>query len=379
MVEDDRDAFVALLRQSFNQSPPYVARMREAPIDGYRVAEIDGALVACAGSLPVGHYFGGVAVGCAGVSGVVVAPHVRGGRIAEAIVESILREQRPSAPLSSLYPATVPIYRRLGYEFGAIRCTYRVPMHRLTRFDDPLPVEPWNDDALDEVVDAHCAWAAEQHGVMERSTAYWERLCNQLGDDPVYRVLVREDGRVTGSLIYHQENGFHMDLVSHDFFWRTPAAARSLITFVARHHSLGRDFVWSGPSTDPLLFHSAEYKIREKERWHLMLRLLDVPAAIAARGYAAAIDAAVTVEVRDELFPENAGPWRIAVTGGKAEVEPAQQAEIAVGVGTLASLYSGLITPADARRSGLLDGSAGAADRLAAVFTGPAPWTPDFF
>lgn len=379
MVEDDRDEFVALIRQAFNQSPPFVARMREMPIDNYRVAVDGDRIVAAAGVLPAGHFFGGASVPCAGVSAVVVAPHVRGGRTAETLVGEMLKERRPSMPLSSLYPATVPIYRRLGYEYGAIRCTYRVPMHRLTRFADAMPVAPWDDDDLDDVVSAHRSWAAEHHGVMDRSPFYWRRLCTQMGDDPVYRVLVREEGQVTGSLIYHQENGFHMDLVAHDLFWRTPRAARSLITYIARHHSLGRDFVWAGPSTDPLLFHSAEYKLREKERWHLMLRLLDVPAAIASRGYRTGLDVAVTIEVQDGLFPENSGPWRIAVSEGKGTAEPASHAEITMPVGTLASIYSGLITPHDALRSGLLEGSAGSLDRLAEIFAGPAPWTPDFF
>lgn len=379
MVEDDRDTFVALLRQSFNQPPAFVARMREVPIDGYRVAEQDGRIVACAGVMPTGHYFGGSAVACAGVSGVVVAPHARGGRTAEILVGEMLKERRPAMPISSLYPATVPIYRRLGYEFGAIRCTYRVPMHRLTRFDDALTAEPWDDAELDEVAQAHREWAAEQSAVMERAPRYWERLTIPIGDDPVYRVLVREDGRVTGSLIYHQENGFHMDLVAHDWFWTTPRAARSLITYVARHHSLGRDFIWNGPSTDPLLFHSAEYKIREKERWHLMLRLLDVPAAVTARGYRTGVEAEVSVAVSDPLFPENRGPWRIVVSGGKAVVEPADKAEVTAPVGALASVYSGLVPPAEARRAGLIEGAEGALDRLAAIFAGPAPWTPDFF
>lgn len=379
MVEDDREQFLALVRQSFNQPPAFTERLRSVPVDNYRVAEDAGRLIACAGVLPIGHFFGGVSVPAAGVSAVAVAPHVRGGRTAEVIVAETLRERRPSMPLSSLYPATVPIYRRLGYEFGAIHCTYRVPMHGLKRFPDAIAAEPWDDDSRPEVVAAHRAWAAEHSGPMDRMPAYWDRLCTPLGDDPVYRVLVREDGEVTGSLIYHQENGFHMDLVAHDLFWRTPAAARSLITYIARHHSLGRDFIWKGPSTDALLFHTTEYKIREKERWHMMLRLLDVPAAFGARGYRPDIEAAVTIAVHDDVFPENNGPWRIQVSGGKAVVEPAKTAEIQAKVGALASVYSGLITPGDAWRAGMLEGSAGALERLAGITAGPAPWTPDFF
>jgi predicted acetyltransferase len=45
---------------------------------------------------------------------------------------------------------------------------------------------------------------------------------------------------------------------------------------------------------------------------NLWVRLLDVPAALAARRYAAPVD--VTLGVRDALLPANAGTWRL-VTG----------------------------------------------------------------
>lgn len=51
----------------------------------------------------------------------------------------------------------------------------------------------------------------------------------------------------------------------------------------------------------------------------LWLRVLDVPAALMARGYGA--DANVIVGVHDRLFPDNAGAWRVDISDGRASLE----------------------------------------------------------
>lgn len=379
MRESEREDVIGVARQAFNMSPPFVERARSNPIDPYRVAVEDGRILAAAAVWPYAHFFGGASLASAGISGVVVAPHARGRRLAETLVGSMLREVRSSMPVSTLYPATVPLYRRLGYDYAATRCTYRMPIAALRRFPGEIFVEPWTDDDLPDVVAAQRAYASGFTGTMDRVPLYWERLLRPMGDEVVYRVLVREDGAVTGSMIYTQENGFHMDLVSRDIFWRTPDAARALLSYVSRHHSLGKDFSWIGRPGDPMLFFADENKIREEERWHMMLRILDVPAALAGRGYLPGVDATVTFAVDDELLPENRGPWRLSVAGGKGSVEPGGDPELTLTPRALACLFSGFLAPHEARRAGMLDAPDPPLDRLAAAFAGPAPWTADFF
>ena len=72
----------------------------------------------------------------------------------------------------------------------------------------------------------------------------------------------------------------------------------------------------------------------------LWVRLVDVPAALAARRYATDID--VVVEVTDELLPENAGRWRLV--GGPSGAEctaSTAPARLACDVRALGELYLG--------------------------------------
>lgn len=72
----------------------------------------------------------------------------------------------------------------------------------------------------------------------------------------------------------------------------------------------------------------------------LWVRVVDVPAALAARRYATAVD--VVVEVTDTLLPENTGRWRL--TGGPQGAACARTddpAELACDVRCLGELYLG--------------------------------------
>ena len=65
------------------------------------------------------------------------------------------------------------------------------------------------------------------------------------------------------------------------------------------------------------------------------LRLVDVGAALAGRGYAT--DDAVVAEVSDEFCPWNAGRWRLGRDAGRTDDE----AELELDVADLASAYLG--------------------------------------
>jgi hypothetical protein len=129
-----------------------------------------------------------------------------------------------------------------------------------------------------------------------------------------------------------------------------------------------------GPS-DPLwwMLREQDADIAERESW--MLRLLDAPAAIAARGFPAT-DLTVPLQITDDLRPANSGRWDLTVRAGEGRlsryrtVAPSPSpdgpshagcAPLALGARGLAALYAG--TPvATLRRAGLADGGGQDAD-----------------
>ncbi|MGH3185167.1 MAG: GNAT family N-acetyltransferase, partial [Streptosporangiaceae bacterium] len=128
-----------------------------------------------------------------------------------------------------------------------------------------------------------------------------------------------------------------------------------------------------GPS-DPLwwMLREQDANIADRESW--MLRLLDAPAAIAARGFPAT-DLAVPLQITDDLLAANSGRWELTVRAGAGRLSryrtdpvpaPPSAASpggrpLALGARGLAALYAG--TPvATLRLAGLAEGGSPAAD-----------------
>jgi predicted acetyltransferase len=100
-------------------------------------------------------------------------------------------------------------------------------------------------------------------------------------------------------------------------------------------------------------------------------RLIDVPAALASRRYAAAID--LRIRVTDEELPANQAIWRLkaAPFADGAEVTPASEADVELDVRELGSLYLGGTSAVALAQAGLVRGSGEQVQRLAAAFSWP--------
>src|SRR3954467_1083607 len=125
----DLDRFPLLFRHAFastaNGTRHYVETVGPA---NFRVMRRNGAAVACLGLLDMRQYFGGGGVPCRGIAAVAVEPGERGRGTATRMMAAMLEETRAAGiPISTLYPATLPIYAKVGYARAGDRITYRMP------------------------------------------------------------------------------------------------------------------------------------------------------------------------------------------------------------------------------------------------------------
>jgi predicted acetyltransferase len=382
---DDVARIVALKAQAFNVNEIGQERERTNPnLDELRVAEIDGKVVGTARAIPFGHFYGGRAIDAAGISGVAVAAEARGKGVASAMMRELLAELKTRVPISSLYPATVPLYRRLGYGFGGVRTFWKARLDTLPQTAG-VSLEPFTERDVPSINTAYERFALGTNGLVRRSDEWWQRrVLTDWNDKTQYRYMVREGGEVTGWIVYTLEHAgadaWVSKITARDMHWATPGAGNALLSLAALHRSTSESITWAGPPTDPVADLLEEDRVESAETFRWMLRLLDVPGAIEARGYSRLIDAAATIAVIDPLFPENAGPWRIEVKDGQAKVLPsAEPAEATADVQTWAGIWASFLRARDAVRQGGLRATGDAIEALDAIFGGPLPWIADFF
>jgi predicted acetyltransferase len=166
-----------------------------------------------------------------------------------------------------------------------------------------------------------------------------------------------------------------------------PGADAALFALFGGYGSMNGAVVWSGPDPDPAAIYTLKDRFaRLTDRWHWMLRLVDLPAALQARPWPSGVAGQVAFRVEDPVCPWNTGTWRLELANGRARVEPAAApgsgpgATPAADIRGLASLFTGFASPDDLVRAGLLTGFDPAAlELLRAGFASPRPWTAEFY
>jgi predicted acetyltransferase len=138
-------------------------------------------------------------------------------------------------------------------------------------------------------------------------------------------------------------------------------SVRALWSVIASHASIAANIrALTGPA-DPFwwLTHERDATIRKRSMW--MLRVVDAPAAIAARGFPAGVSISVPLVINDHTRPANNGRWQLTVSDGKGVliqnevgILPGAHA-LTLGARGLAALYAGTPVPA-LRLAGLASG-----------------------
>jgi predicted acetyltransferase len=332
--------------------------LAQDPADG---AKQDGPILGITGSFPFDVTLpGGTTLPAPGVTWVSVAVTHRRQGILRAMMEEQHRGFVADASAVSLLTASEgAIYGRFGYGIATVHRCVEISRRRAAfRPGAPDPggvrqVDPHEARLL--LPDIHRRWSALVPGALSRSETWWDNHMldreSRRGGATALFYLVHDDGYAS----YRIERGDRTcqvaELVSvteeaHAALWRV-LLALDLVETVAR---------WSHPLDDPLQYLLADPRQVRTTRIRdgMWARILDVPAALSARRYAAELD--VVLDVHDP-FLELGGRFRLrgGPDGARCERLDAGGPSVAVDVTALGSLLFGGERAVTLARAGLLE------------------------
>jgi predicted acetyltransferase len=347
----------------------------------------DGRIVAATGIYSRHVTAPGAVVPCAAVTAVGVVPtHRRRGLLTEMMRRQLEDVRAHGDPIAILWASEGGIYGRFGYGIAARigRLTARRPMARLASppsLGDPLRAGPAGDhvEAMRAVYERV---RSGRPGMLDRPGPWWEhRLydpeAQRHGAQPLRAVLVPDGYALYAVRAGHDEEGPSGEVVVRELIAATPAAHALLWAFLL-DQDLTRTIGWAlAPPDEPLwLMLTDPDAVRCSLESALWLRIVDVPAALAARTYASEPD--VVLEVSDAFCPWNAGRYRLAAGGcERTEAEP----DLALDAAALGAAYLGGTTLRELAAAGrVTELRPGALARASAAFRGDvAPWCPEVF
>jgi len=355
--------------------------LRSAGASHVRVARVKGRIIGGLVEIPMGQWFGGQSVPMLGLAGVAIAPEARGKGLALSMVRETLRAARQQGvAISALYPSTFSLYRKAGYELAGSHCRFTLQLRQLPRAARPRSVEALGDQAQPGVESTYREVARQHNGYLDRGAYVWNRVRRPDMEHARGFGVLGADG-VDGYVFLKvtAARRLPLELSLSDFMVRTPQALASLLAFLGDHLTTVERATWTGGPSDARLLGVGERVIQSSVEDYWMLRLLDVRAALLARGYPA-LTAAVDLHVEDEFLPENSGRYPLVLQAGAARLEPRGAAPVVrLSVGALAALYSGFATPWQLAVAGRLEADGAARAVLTDIFAGPAPGLADFF
>jgi len=405
-LDDDFDAQLDLGQRAFGVYPP---QDRASWLHAARLRAGQGLFIgAFIGGTPVGaamihdmrQYWLGRPVGCAGVAAVKVAPEQRGRGIGRRLMTELLDLIAARGyPVSALYPATMPIYRSLGWELAGAKHRFSIPARSLLAMREPDPEARGGGAGHQDVAirRASPADAATVTGVIGEShraardcgPVTWDTAsaAEWLGREDLYTYLAGDAGDAAG-VNGVTDDGFAAYHWAGQNLWvervqaTSPATLRALWSVIASHSSTAEHVIGVTAPSDPFWWLTRERDATVIRRSMWMLRVVDLPAAIAARGFPAVVSVSVPLQVSDQVRPRNAGSWELTVTGGTGTLIPnegvSSPAPLQLGPRGVAALYAG--TPlATLRLAGLASGGSPDADAALDAAFAATPYMMDSF
>ncbi|HEV8562909.1 MAG TPA: GNAT family N-acetyltransferase [Actinophytocola sp.] len=307
----------------------------------------------------------------AGLTWVAVHPRDRRQGVLRAMIDHHLDgvHQRGMEPVSLLFASEPEIYGRFGY--GLASTEVRVAVPRGTALREVPAVSSLTVEFERVDADRHAgvlspcfdAARAERPGWVGRATPGLWRWALQLppwmarlGAEPLSVLTVSDSGSLRGYALFRRWMADSpvgpagtvelvelaaVDTAAHRVLWNRLLDLDLTVQVVCHRMAVDDPLLHllvSLPSATPKVSHN------------LWCRVVDVPAALAGRRYAAPVD--VVLELTDTRCPWNAGRWHLTGDPSNARCEPTSATpQLRLDVRELGALYLGgtpLLALADA-------------------------------
>ncbi len=384
--DGDRRRFARLSEYAFWDQPaadPDIGWLADGGGSIVRLARRGEKVIGGAIVIPAGQWFGGRPVPAALIGAVSVAPEHRRGGIGKRLVADYLWVARDAGlAISTLYPASFGLYHWAGYEHAGANLRYELPAVSLATMrpaDSGIVIREHEGD------DAPLRMAYERQarlvaGPIQRPDRFWSDV---LGEprQAIHRYIAEQEGEVVGYLVFTQRTppdaGRVLDI--RDFVSTSRLASRVLLGFLATHWANVETIRFWGGANDHRLLALPHSGLRPVAVDPWMVRILDLPGALTARGYSPGVTAEWHLDVRDGLLPENTGRWLVRIENGNATVDPGGDGRIVATVRGLSGLFSGAYSAETIADPTHLVASDADLASLSLAFAGPSPWMADHF
>jgi len=336
----------------------------------------------------------GAVAPAAGLTTVSVIPTHRRRGVLTALMEHHLEDAgRHGEAVSILWASEAAIYGRFGYGMATASCRFTIDRAH-SRFAQPHQATGRTrvvdqEEALRAFPQVYEREQGSHPGMIQWTPVWWRYFLthpmNQKDGTPTY-VLHETAGVLDGYLIYKLKRSWDEAVPTgtvevDDLIANSPGAYADLWRYCLDLDLASQVTGWHLRPDEPLLHLLSEpRRLRLTMGDGLWVRLVDAPAALAARRYTATDR--LTFAVRDAFTPRNDGVYELEGGPEGAECRRASgDPDLTLGVADLGAAYLGGTRFRTLEQAGrVIEETPGAITRADAMFAwDPPPWSPHTF
>ena len=312
------------------------------------------------------------------VTSVCTYPEYTGNGIMKHLMYQSLKHMRHrQQPLALLFPYSIPLYRKMGWEIISNKMTYSVK-------DTQIPAKAtapgyvrrvsWDNEDFHNL---HSQFAAATHGCLFRNALAWEEYWRWDEDDTMVAVYYDINGKSCGYMVY-----LIKDDVMHikEMIYLSHEAQEGLWEYIRAHDSMIDEVRGSSYYSDPIAFELEDGDIKETIRPYIMGRIVDVDQFFPKYHCDPTTEhCLISFEIDDFFLPWNNKTITIEFHHGECTIsEQKSEQTVQLSIATLTTLLLGYKSAAELYRMGRIKASEQTVRQLDDVLLHESPYISDY-
>lgn len=293
---------------------------------------------------------------------------------------SLVRMREDRRSLALLYPFSIPLYRKFGWEIVSNKMSYKVKDTQIHpgRIKDRSPgyvrrVE-WNDP---EFMNLHARFALKTHGCIMRDSVAWDEYWRWDEEDTLVAIYYDIEDTATGYMVY----SIKTDIMHiKEMVYLNMEAQKGLWNYISAHYSMIDEVRGYTYRNELMAFMLEDGNISETIRPYMMARIVDVEMFFEDyRTDDAEADVCFAFEIEDSFAEWNNRTFNVLFHGGRAEVTGMDaDHRVRMTIGTMSTLLLGYMSATQLSRLERIEGSEEAIEALDEILIHDIPYISDY-
>lgn len=299
------------------------------------------------------------------------------GIMSRLMKKSLIRMREKGQTLALLYPYSIPLYRKYGWEIISNKISYSIK-------DSQIPAKAkapgfvrrvdWDNE---DFMNLHTQFAKQTHGCLFRNFLAWDEYWRWAEDDTVVAIYCGANNQPYGYMVYLIRDDV---MFIKEMIYLNREAQKGLWEYIHAHDSMIDEVRGNTYYNEPVAFYMDDGDIKEMIRPYIMGRIVDVEAFLTQyRCDPLEKNVSIAFEITDPVLDWNNRTLTVRFHEGQCTMTDTKpDYHVAMNVATLTTMLLGYKTAAQLYRFERIQGDEQAVRRLDDVILHESPYISDY-